>query len=140
MIHYSSNASAAQSVEAEIRSHGGSSIVLQADLSDPSSIGPLFERAVSHFGHLDIVVSNAGIECFGHISEITPADFDRVFALNTRGQLFVAQQAYRHVVDGGRLVLMGSISAQSRGVKNHAIYQGSKAAIEAFARSLAVGA
>jgi len=99
----------------------------------------MFEKAVAHFGHLDIVVSNSGVESFGHISEITPEECDRVFAVNTRGQLFVAQQAYKHLTVGGKLVMLSSISAQAKGVANHAIYSGSKGAVEAFARCLAVG-
>jgi tetrahydroxynaphthalene reductase len=83
------------------------------------------------------VVSNSGVESFGHISEITPEEFDRVFAVNTRGQLLVAQQAYKYLTPGGRLVMLSSISAQAKTIKNHALYSGSKAAVEAFVRRLA---
>jgi tetrahydroxynaphthalene reductase len=103
-----------------------------------NEITSLFEQAIKHFGHIDIVVSNSGVESFGHISEITPEEFDRVFSVNTKGQLFVAQQAYKHLTTGGRLVMLSSISAQAKGVKNHAIYSGSKGAVEAFVRCLAV--
>ena len=49
-------------------------------------------------------MSNSGVESFGHISEVTAEEFDRVFAVNTRGQLLVAQQAYKYLGEGGRLV------------------------------------
>ena len=92
---------------------------------------------MQHFKKIDIVVSNSGVESFGHISQITPEEFDPAFAINTRGQLLVAQQAYKYLTPGGRLILFTSISAQARGVANHAIYSGSNAAVEAFARCLA---
>jgi len=77
------------------------------------------------------------LEHFGDIQDVTPEEFDRVFAVNTRGQFFVAQQAYKYLSEGGRLILLSSVSAQARGVKKHALYSGSKAAVEAFARCLA---
>lgn len=62
-----------------------------------------------------------------------------MFNINTRGQFFVAQQAYKHLSTGGRLILISSISASAKGVHDHAVYAGSKAAVEAFARCLAAG-
>ena len=139
IICYTSSFAAAEAVIKEIESLGSRAIAIKADVSKPAEVSALFEQAVKQFGRLDIVVSNAGVESFGHVSEITPEEFDRVFAVNTRGQLLVAQQAYKHLEEGGRLVLLSSISAQAKGVRNHAIYSGSKAAVEAFARCLAVG-
>jgi NAD(P)-dependent dehydrogenase (short-subunit alcohol dehydrogenase family) len=102
-------------------------------------IASLFEQASRYYGHIDIVVSNSGLEHFGSLQEVTPEEFDRVFAVNTRGQFFVAQQAHRYLTEGGCLVLMSSISAHATGVRKHSLYSGSKAAVEAFARCLATG-
>ena len=139
VINYAKSASAAEKVVSEIEALGAKAIAIQGDVSQPPEIVALFDQAVKHYGHLDIVVSNSGVESFGHISELTAEEFDRVFAVNTRGQLLVAQQAYKHLTEGGRLVMLSSISASAKGVKDHAIYSGSKNAVEAFARCLAVG-
>jgi tetrahydroxynaphthalene reductase len=137
VINYSSSAASAEAVVASIISMGRRAIAIQADISKPSSIISLFEQAYAHFGHIDIVISNSGVESFGHISEITPEEIDRVLAVNTKGQLLVAQQAYKYLTPGGRLVMLSSISAQAKSIKNHALYSGSKAAVEAFVRCLA---
>jgi tetrahydroxynaphthalene reductase len=137
VINYSTSPSAAEAVVNSIKAMGREAIAIQADISNPSSIQKLFSEAYDHFKHIDIVVSNSGVESFGHISEITPEEFDRVFAVNTRGQLLVAQQAYKYLTEGGRLVMLSSISAQAKTIKNHALYSGSKAAVEAFVRCLA---
>lgn len=97
----------------------------------------LFTKAKSAFGKLDIVCSNAGVEHFGDIRYITPEDFDSVISLNTKGQFFVAQQAYIHLAEGGCLILTSSISASTGSVRDHALYAGSKYAVEAFARCFA---
>ncbi|KAI4147800.1 MAG: hypothetical protein L6R39_003008 [Caloplaca ligustica] len=140
IVTYVKDAESAESTLKELHNLSFGNIALQADVSNVEEIPQLFEEAIAvhPFHKLDIVVSNSGVEGFGHISEITPEDFDRIFAVNTRGQLFVAQQAYKHLSVGGRLVLMSSVSANAKGVPKHSIYAGSKAAIEAFARSLAV--
>lgn len=101
IITYTHSLSAASSLIAEIESLGSRAIALKADVSKPAEIVTLFEQAVKHFGRLDIVVSNAGVESFGHVSEITAEEFERVFSVNTRGQLLVAQQAYRYLEEGG---------------------------------------
>ena len=139
VICYTSSAAAAEAVIKDIESIGSRAIAIKADVSKPAEIAALFEQALKHFGKLDIVVSNAGVETFGHVSEITPEEFDRVFAVNTRGQLLVAQQAYTHLEEGGWLGMLSSLSAPAKGVSNHVVYSGSKAAVEAFARCLAVG-
>ncbi len=83
--------------------------------------------------------SNSGVVSFGHIKDVTPEEFDRVFNINTRGQFFVAREAYKHLEVGGRLILMGSITGQAKAVPKHAVYSGSKGAIETFVRCMAIG-
>ncbi|KAL6713696.1 hypothetical protein ACLMJK_009161 [Lecanora helva] len=138
VINYSRAAAPAEEVVKEIEKLGSRAIAIAADVSKPPEIAALFDKAVKHYGKLDIVVSNSGVESFQHISEITAEEFDRVFAVNTRGQLLVAQQAYKHLGNGGRLVMLSSMSASAHGVPRHAVYSGSKGAVEAFARCLAV--
>lgn len=118
---------------------GSKAVAIPANVKEPSEIAVLFDKAVAHYGHLDIVVSNSGTESFGHVSEVTPEEFDRVYSVNTRGQFFVAQQAYKHLSVGGHLVMQSSISAQAKSVPNHSLYQSSKAAVEALVRCFAVG-
>ena len=68
---------------------------------------------------------------------ISQEEFDRVFNLNTRGQFFVAREAYKHLNVGGRIILMSSNTAREFVVPKHSIYSGSKGAIESFVRVLA---
>lgn len=64
-------------------------------------------------------------------------EFDRVFSLNTRGQFFVAREAYRHLNEGGRIILMSSNTAKDFSVPKHSLYSGSKGAIDSFVRVFA---
>ena len=71
----------------------------------------MFETVHRDFGRLDIAVSNSGIEHFGDLSEVKGSDIDAIFAVNVKGQYFVAQQAHRFMEDYGRVMLTSSISA-----------------------------
>ncbi|EOO02666.1 putative versicolorin reductase protein [Phaeoacremonium minimum UCRPA7] len=138
VVNYGSSSKAAEEVVAELAKLGSKSIALQADISNPAAVSELFEKAVEHFGHLDIVVSNSGMEVWCPEVEVTPELFDKVFNLNCRGQFFVAQQGLKHCSRGGRIILTSSIAASIGGIPNHALYAGSKAAVEGFTRAFAV--
>jgi len=137
IVNYSRSAGPAEKTVQKIQAAGGKAVAIKADISNPADIKQLFVDAKAAFGKLDIVCSNAGIEHFDNIKDVTPEDFDKVISLNTKGQFFVAQQAYIHLVEGGRLILTSSISASTGSVRDHALYAGSKSAVEAFARCFA---
>lgn len=100
----------------------------------------LMDDVVSRFGKIDICCSNAGVTSSGKFKDVDPVEYDRVFSINTRGQFFVAKEAYNRMETGGRIILMGSITGQAKSVPDHAVYSGSKGALETFARCMAVDA
>lgn len=135
-LGYRSGQAAADTLVAELKTEGGTAIAVRADVADPDQTKALIEHAVAEFGRLDILASCAGIEHFDALENITPADFDRVYIVNTRGQLFAAQHAAAHMREGGRIILTSSLSA-SRAIFGHTLYASSKAAIESMVLNLA---
>ncbi|SIS04645.1 SDR family NAD(P)-dependent oxidoreductase [Williamsia sterculiae] len=135
-INYRAGKEAATALEQEISSCGGTSVALQADLSQDGAAADLVGRTVDVLGGLDILVSNAGIEHFGALETITRADVDRVFGINVAAQLFVTQAAAAVMGQGGRIVLTSSVSARIA-VHHHTLYAASKAAVSAIALNLA---
>ena len=136
VVNYHSNAEEAEGVVIAIQQQGSEAIALRADVSQPDQSQQLVKEAVDKYGQLDILVSNAGIEHFGKLENITPEDFDRVFSTNAAGQLFVTQAVAPHLPDGGRIVLTSSVSAQ-KSIFYHTLYASSKAAVSAMVRNLA---
>ncbi|EMR67233.1 putative 17beta-hydroxysteroid dehydrogenase protein [Eutypa lata UCREL1] len=125
VINYANSRDSAEKVVKDIKDLGSDAVAFQADIRKVPQTSKLMDEAIAHFGKLDIVCSNSGVE-----------EFDRVFSLNTRGQFFVAREAYRRLGEGGRIVLMSSNTAKDLSVPRHSLYSGSKGAIDSFVRVL----
>ncbi|MBV9321717.1 MAG: SDR family oxidoreductase [Mycobacterium sp.] len=134
-LNYHRDATSAEALAAE---HCGANrvIALQADVTDPTACRELVRRVVDELGGLDIAISNAGVEYFAALADITVDDYERVFDTNVRAQLFIAQASAAVMGDGGRIVLTSSVSARMA-VYHHSLYAASKAAVSALVRNLA---
>lgn len=139
VVNYANSPEAANEVVKEIKKIGSDAIAIKANVANVKETIALFDQAVAHFGKVNICCSNSGVVSFGHLKDVTEEEYDRVMNINTRGQFFVAREAYRHMEEGGRIILMGSITGQAKGVPKHAVYSGSKGAIETFVRCMAIG-
>lgn len=137
VVNYNKSAGPAEKVVSDLVAQGTRAIAIKASISKPAEISSLFDQALAHFGRIDIVMSNAGMEAFKQEEDVTQEDYDEVFDLNARGQFFVAQNGLKYCSNGGRIILTSSVAATMAGVRNHALYAGSKAAVEGFTRSFA---
>lgn len=137
VVNYVKGLDGANRICSQIQTYGSSAVAIQADVSKVGEITRLFEAAKAHFGKIDIVCSNSGMESFDKTEEITEERFDLVFGLNLRAQFFVGQHAYRYCEEGGRVILMSSIAAGLIGVGDHALYSGSKSAVNGITKSFA---
>ena len=110
---------------------------VQGDVSNMADLDKLYDVIRKEKGHLDIVVANAGISPMASVESITEKQFDDTFSINVKGVVFTVQKALPILVDGGSIILIGSVSS----VKGHpaaSIYSASKAAIRSFVRCLIV--
>ncbi|KAF2111964.1 17-beta-hydroxysteroid dehydrogenase [Lophiotrema nucula] len=132
VVNYANSVESAAKTVNEIQNLGLDVVVFKADVRQVPQTVKLFDDAVKVFGGLDIGCSNSGVVGFGHLGDVTEEEFDHVFSLDTRGQFFVAREAYRHLNEGGRISLMSSNTAKDFTVPNHSLYSGSKGAIDSF--------
>ncbi len=140
VVNYSSSAEAAQETAEVIERAGGKAITVQADVSKVAEIERLFQTSIERFGHLDIVVVNAGLEMSAKpVLDFTEDEYDRLFATNTKGAFFTIQKAAKYVADNGRIIFVGS-STTAFPMPGHGLYGGSKMAprflIEVLAKEI----
>lgn len=130
-VNYTQSREEAESVARECNG-----FAVQADLGDLTAIEAMFNRVRREFEKLDILINNAGVGYARPIAETPLEDFERVFAVNTRGAFFCLQEAAKCLPDGGRIVNI-STGATVSSPQGFGIYCGSKAALEQFTRILA---
>jgi 3-oxoacyl-[acyl-carrier protein] reductase len=118
----------------------GKCISIAGDSSDISFIQKIVGTAITQFGHLDIVIANAGITLFGDFFTYTPESFFRVMQVNLGGSFFLAQAAANQMKKqetGGSLLFTSSVTGH-QAHKNLAAYGMSKAALEMLAKNLVI--
>jgi D-sorbitol dehydrogenase (acceptor) len=117
---------------------GGKAIALRLDVRDGASIAACIAEVVAKLGGVDILVNNAGVFNMGPLAEITEADFDRQFGINTRGLLFMTKAVAARMETQGRGGKIINLSSQAgrRGEAFVAVYCASKAAVISLTQSM----
>jgi len=136
VVNYGKSADKAKQVVAGIEAKGGKAVAIQADMSKVGDAGRLVKDTVKKFGRLDILVNNAGMFMFKPLVDMSEEEFDRMFALNTKGPYFALQEAAKVIQDGGRIVNI-STDGTHIGFGGVTAYLGSKGALEQFTKGLA---
>jgi glucose 1-dehydrogenase len=131
------SASGLDGLVAELKALGAEALPLHADMSTAEGPARAVGEAVSRFGGLDGIVSNAGINRPGALMEYPLEDWDRMFAVNTRATWLLAKAAYAALkASRGAIVAIASMSG-SNAHANLGAYGPSKAAIIMLVKVLA---
>lgn len=131
-----------QKVVEEIVSQGGKAFAFQMDVSNKAEIDRGFDEAISKFGRLDILVNNAGIYIPKPAFELTEEEWDRMLAINLKGQFLCAQRAAKEMAKNkwGRIINIASIASGQTGIgiAGGVHYTASKGGIIAMTETLAL--
>jgi 3-oxoacyl-[acyl-carrier protein] reductase len=117
---------------------GGEALAVQADSADPAALTDAIRRIAARFGRIDILINNAGIAIAGSIVDYAITDFDRMVITNVRPLLVATQAALPHMPDGGRIVAIGSTTADRTIWAGAAVYAMTKAAVASLVRGMAI--
>jgi len=134
---YVSKPESAREVGAAVEAEGGRAIALHADSADASALEGAINEGVKALGGLDILVNSAGILIFGNVDDYPIDDFDRMLAINVRGVFVAARAAARHLPRGGKILVIGSNTAERGLLAGSAVYGMTKAAVARLVRGLA---
>ncbi|MEQ9662482.1 MAG: SDR family oxidoreductase [Parasphingopyxis sp.] len=141
-VHYGNSPDAARDVVAAIESAGGSAFAVQADLADSAAIVPMVDAIREGFGSrpVDFLVNNAGVgsEWGKHgFGNVTAEHFDALFHVNVLAPLLITQALAENFAEGGRVVLLSSVSGRSAQPRSP-VYSASKAAVNSLTPMLAL--
>ncbi len=116
------------------------SLVLAIDMADPASIARGFvalAARVAQHGPIDLLAVCSGIVDTEKVASVTLAHWQNMLATNLTGPFLCCQKSYPLLRDGGRIVLLGSLSGRTGGVLTGAAYAASKGGMESLAKSMA---
>jgi 3-oxoacyl-[acyl-carrier protein] reductase len=110
---------------ASIRAHP-----IRADVTSETDVLRTYEDVMRTFGHLDVLVNNAGFGTFNPLVDMDRRSFDAVFATNVTGAMLMAREAAKHFItrNQGNIVNICS-TASLRGAPRGTAYYGSKFAL-----------
>jgi NAD(P)-dependent dehydrogenase (short-subunit alcohol dehydrogenase family) len=114
VVHYGRSAQDAESLVADIRSKGGRTDAIKADLGTPDGVTLLAREVRSIVAkRLDVLVLNAGINKAARITDYTVEDFDNLFAINVRSPFFLVQQLLPVLSEGSNIIVISSAVART---------------------------
>lgn len=124
----------------EIEALGGRALPLRVDVSDSTSVGAMVAQTREVFGHLDVLVNNAGVAVGpAPIIQMAEEAWRRTMEINATGTFLCCKLALPSMIQGGRggrIINMSSLAAE-RPKPFVSAYAASKAAVVALTRSLA---
>ena len=139
VVHYAHDSKGAHGAVEEIRRMGRRSEAFKADFDSVDEAVRLGEEALKFLGGVDCLINNSGITFNKPFLDVKPEQFDRLYHVNIRAQFFLTQRIIKDMQThgGGAVCNLTSIHGLA-GAPEHSVYAGTKGAIIAYTRSLAV--
>jgi len=116
---------------AELAASGAKAIAVKADVAKPGEVRAMFETAEAQLGKVDVLVNNAGVLKTVPLADTSDALYDQTFDINVRGTFNTLREAAARLADGGRIVNFSSTTL-ALNMPGYAVYNATKAAVEAF--------
>ena len=117
----------------------GQALAIPCDVASEADVGRAVEQTLSAFERIDILVNNAGLISFGNVSDIDPAEWERVIGANLTGA-YLCSRAVAPAMQKrnyGRIINISSLTAQTGGVSGGVHYSSSKGGMLALTKTLA---
>lgn len=118
---------------------GNSCLFIPCNVSESRDVKEAIKKSVDHFGEIDALVNNAGINPYGTITETTDELWDRVMSINLKSHFICARECIPSMQRNGKGVIINVSSVQAFVSQNKvAAYTTSKTALLGLTRSIAV--
>ena len=137
VVNYASSAEGANRVVEDIVKAGGRAVAIGASVSSEDDVTRLFEDVRKAFGHVDVLVNNAGVYAPAPIESVSASEFNRHFDTNVLGLLLVTKLSLPLFPDSGGSIVNISSVVSTLAPAASAIYSGTKGAVDTITKSLA---
>jgi NAD(P)-dependent dehydrogenase (short-subunit alcohol dehydrogenase family) len=127
-----------EQTKALVQERGRKALCVTADVSVQEQAQGVIDAAMAQYGHVDVLVNNAGKGTAYPATRETPEQFREVIDLNLNGCYWMAQACGRVMQPGSAIVNVSSVAAFASGPLPQAAYSASKAGLVGLTRDLAV--
>jgi len=122
----------------EAKEIGVKTYSISADLSKVESAEHIVNQTVEHFGGLDLLVNCAGLSQKGSFTEVTPEQWDKIFAVNARAPFFISKAALEPLKKSSKPIVINIASVVGfKGYAEQSVYSSSKHALTGFTKVFA---
>jgi NAD(P)-dependent dehydrogenase (short-subunit alcohol dehydrogenase family) len=129
----------AATVAGEVISAGGKAYAATADVSNSAEVTAMVNAAQAKWGHVDVLVNNAGYGIAGTVADTEEADWNALMATNVNGVFFGCKAVIPIMAkQGGGSIINTASAASVVGIYNRAAYVASKGAVAALTRAMAM--
>lgn len=138
VVNYNSNEEAANEVVSIIKENGGDGEIYKADVSDLASVKNMMRDICKTYGHIDVLVNNAGIVKDEYLLMMNPDTIDKCLDLNIKGYMYCAQQAGLKMFSKkkGCIINVSSVSS-ILAVAGQTVYSATKGAVNSMTQTMA---
>lgn len=137
VVNYNSNEAEAMKVVNAIKDMGQDAIAIKANTGNQNDVKNMFREAFKHFGHIDVLVNNAGVLDDAYLLAINSDSLDRSMDVNVKGYFYCCQQAaLKMFKTGGRIINVSSVSSKLA-LAGQSVYGATKGAVNSMTATLA---
>ena len=137
VVNYSTSKQGADTVVEAITQAGGKAVAIAGNVSKSAEVDTLFAEVKQQFGHVDILINNAGVYAFLPLEAITEEAIDNMFEVNVKGLLLATKAAVALFPQtGGNIVNIGS-TVTNQNPPASTVYTATKHAVEGITSALA---
>lgn len=124
-------------LQAELRSQSRICETLVTDVSDPNDLERLVNQTIAAFGRIDVLINNAGIDCFAEFGSLSTEQILQTIEVNLTGSILLSRLAVPHMLSrkAGCIINMAS-TAGKHGPAYGAVYAATKAGLVGFSQGL----
>jgi len=140
IIHYRKGESQAKELVQLIQKKGKKAALIQGDIGDPEAVIDIAEKAWGAFGHIDVLVNNAGISLKKYFMDTSLEEMDKIYSIDVRGTSLCTQEIIKRMISNsvhGRILTITSINAIRSGA-GFSVYGGAKSWLEMSMKNLAL--
>jgi 3-hydroxybutyrate dehydrogenase len=103
----------------EIKSKGGKAMAVAMNVTDENQVNQGVDEVVKHFGNVDILVSNAGIQIIDALDQLAYSDWKKLISIHLDGAFLTTRAALKQMYKsgkGGSIIYMGSVHSKEASV------------------------